>query len=78
MTHLQQGMSMAVVGLQILKKTGPNTGILTRCGKQDPPLYKVGKDTDVSVAFPDGHLIDTHTGDIREVGFLAGGFNMAL
>jgi len=69
---------MAVVGLQILKKISPNTGILTRCSKQDPALYQVGKDTDVAVAFPDGHLIDTHTGDIREVGFLASGFNMAL
>ena len=42
---------MAVGSLQILEGIRPNTCLHAHCGKQDPPLYQIGEDTDVPVAF---------------------------
>ncbi len=69
---------MAVVGSQILKEFGPNARIPARRRIQAPSFYQVRKDTDVPVAFSNGHLGDTDAAHIREVSLLARSRDMAL
>lgn len=78
LADLVQGVPMTVVGFKILKAFGPNARIPARCRIQDPSCYQVGKDTDVPVAFSNGHLVDTGAAHIREVSLLARRSDMAL
>lgn len=64
LTHLQLGVSMSVLVLQIFKENRPNPSILAIGCEQYSPLDPIRKDTDLAMPLADRHFAYVDAGHI--------------